>query len=107
MSLSEAEIQKQVFAELRARQILAWHVPNDPASRRKAGFLRGCHDVHILHGGKFFSLELKAERGTVGIEQLMFRDRVNDALGYSQITYGLDEALNWLEGCGLLRGRAA
>jgi hypothetical protein len=105
----EGEIQKQVFAELRSRGMpghVAWHCPNDRASPRKAGFMRGVHDVHILYGGKFFSLELKTDKGDVKVEQLLFRDRINDAGGYSQITYGLTEALNWLEGCGLLKGRA-
>ena len=106
----EGEIQKAVFAELKARAmpgVVAWHVPNDRASRRKAGFVRGVHDVHALHRGKFYSLELKAERGTVQVEQLMFRDRINDAGGFSFIAYGRDAAFKALEGWGLLRREAA
>lgn len=108
--MTEAEIQKQVFAELRGRGmpgVVAWHVPNDRTSRNKAGFVRGCHDVHILHNGRFHTLELKKERGTVAVEQYLFRDRINDAGGYSQITFGLTEAINWLEACGLVRKEAA
>lgn len=108
--MTEAQIQKSVFEHLRKRgmpNLVAWHVPNDRSSRRKAGYKAGAHDVHALHAGKFFTLELKVERGEVSVEQLLFRDQINDAGGYSHIAYGLPEALRCLEGWGLLRKEAA
>lgn len=105
----ESAIQKAVFDELKARAmpgVVAWHVPNDKASTRKAGFMRGVHDVHVLHKGKFYSLELKVPKGEVSIEQLRFRDRIEDAGGYSFIAYGREAAFNALVGWGLLRPEA-
>jgi hypothetical protein len=105
----ESDIQRAVFAEIRSRGmpgLVAWHCPNDRSSTRKAGFVRGAHDVHMLHKGTFYTLELKVERGKVEVEQLLFRDRINDAGGFSFISYGLPQAINALEGWGLIR-RAA
>ena len=108
--MTESEIQKAVFEHLRTRgapKAVFWHVPNDKSSRRKAGYRAGVHDVHVVHGGKFFSLELKTDKGQVQVEQLSFRDRIHDAGGYSHIAYGLSEALTWLEACGVIRKEAA
>lgn len=109
--MTEGQIQKAVFDNLRARGkpgVVFWHVPNDRRSRRKAGFRSGVHDVHIMHAGEFFTLELKVERdGEASKDQLKFRDAINEAGGYSFIARGLDEALLWLEACGIIRKGAA
>lgn len=108
--MTETDIQKAVFQNLKQRGMpgaVFWHVPNDRSSRRHAGFRRGVHDVHILHAGKFYSLELKTERGEAEVEQLLFRDQVNDAGGFSFIAYGLPTALRCLEGWGVIRKEAA
>lgn len=107
----EGQIQKDVFDNLRGRGmpgIVFWHVPNDRSSRRKAGFRAGVHDVHILHKGQFYSLELKVEKGgETSKDQIKFRDDINDAGGQSFIARGLKEALLWLEVWGIIRKEAA
>ena len=105
--MTENEIQKAVFANLRARAMpgaVFWHVPNDKSSRRKSGYLEGVHDVHALYRGKFYTVELKKEKGRVTEAQLEFRDRINAAGGYSVVAEGLDRALGIFEAWGILRG---
>lgn len=104
--MTEAQIQKAVFAHLRTRahpDAVFWHVPNDPSSRRKAGYLEGCHDVHVWHRGNFFTLELKTETGRPTVAQLKFRDRINNTGGFSMVVAGLDPAIRCLEGWGILK----
>lgn len=107
--MTEAEIQRGVFAEIRARGmpgVVAWAVPNNPMSRRTVGFRRGAHDVHALHRGKFYTVELKKDGGRPSEEQLEFRDDINNAGGFSVIAEGLPEAICILESWGLLRKAA-
>jgi hypothetical protein len=109
--MTEAEIQREVFNHLRARGkpgLVAWHVNNDKGARRKSGYLAGVHDVHILHDTKFYTMELKVEKGgDVTKEQLAFRDNIHEAGGQAFIARGLPEALLWLEAWGLIRKEAA
>ncbi len=105
----EGEIQKAVFAEIAARKmpgVVAWHCPNDRSSRRKSGFRPGVHDVHALHRGKFYTIELKVPGGRVSEEQFEFLDDINAAGGFSYIAEGLPEAICILESWGLLRKAA-
>ena len=105
----EGEIQKAVFKEIKARGmpgVVAWHCPNGPQARRKAGYRAGAHDVHALHCGKFYTVELKAKGGRASEDQIEFRDDINAAGGYSVVAEGLDEALAILEAWQLIR-RAA
>lgn len=105
----EGAIQKAVFESLRKRGVpgvVAWHCPNGPEARRKAGYLAGVHDVNALHKGKFYTVELKVIGGRPSEDQLKYRDDINNAGGYSVIAEGLDEALAILEAWGLLRKAA-
>lgn len=107
--MTEAEIQKDVFANLRQRAMpgaVFWHVPNDPGSRRKSGYRAGVSDVCILHRGKFYAMELKKDGGRASEEQLAFASDVNNAGGYAFVAEGRDEAIACLEAWGILR-RAA
>lgn len=107
--MTESEIQKLVFSNLRRRAYpgaVFWHVPNDPRSRRKAGYLAGIHDVHILHCGKFYSMELKTPEGHPSEDQLEFRDRVNAAGGYSFVPQGYDQAIAGLVSWNIIRPEA-
>lgn len=107
--MTEAEIQKTVFSNLRKRGfpgVVFWHVPNDKASRRKAGYREGVSDVHALHRGKFYCLELKKDGGRATEPQMKFVSEVNAAGGYSCVAEGLEQALCVLEAWGLIR-RAA
>lgn len=104
--MTEAQIQKAVFQQLRTRahpDAVFWHVPNGPEARRKAGYLEGCHDVHVWHRGNFFTLELKVEKGRATEAQLKFRDRINNTGGYSMVVEGLDRAIGCLELWGILK----
>jgi hypothetical protein len=104
--LSESEIQRAVFSHLRERAMpgaVFWHVPNDKSSRRKAGYLEGVHDVHALHKGRFYTIELKKDKGRPTEKQIEFRDRVNGAGGFAVVAEGLPQALCILESWGILR----
>lgn len=107
--MTEAQIQKAVFAQLRQRAmpgVVAWAVPNNPQGRRTPGFLAGVSDVHILHRGKFYAMELKKHGGRPSEEQLEYISRVNAADGFAFLAEGLDEAICGMEAWGLLRGAA-
>jgi hypothetical protein len=106
VSLSEADIQKAVFSHLRTRAMpdaTFWGVHQSPAARRMAGYLEGVHDVHALHKGRFYTIELKADKGRPTEAQLEFRDRINRGGGFSVVAEGLDQALYILEAWGIIR----
>jgi hypothetical protein len=103
LKLSEAQIQKAVFAHLKQRGALAWHVPNGPDARRKSGYLEGCPDVHVLHKGRFYAIELKADGGRATEAQLEVMSRINRAGGFSYVAEGLDEAIRGLDLWGILK----
>ena len=107
--MTEADIQKAVFANLRSRGapgVEFWAVPNNPASRRTVGFREGIPDVHILHQGRLYTLELKTEKGRPSEKQMEWVSRINAAKGYAFIAHGLDTALSVLECWGLIRKEA-
>ena len=107
--MTEAQIQKAVFANLKARGvpgIVYWHTPNDRASRRKAGYLPGMPDVSVLHRGKLYCVELKKDGGRPTIEQLEVTSRINEAGGFACVAEGLNEALAIFEALGVLRKAA-
>jgi hypothetical protein len=106
VSLSEADIQKAVFSHLRTRAMpdaVYWHCPNDKKARRKAGYREGAHDVHIVLGGRFYSIELKKDKGRPTEAQLDFRDDINRAGGFAVVAEGLQQALYILEAWGIIR----
>jgi hypothetical protein len=111
----EQEIQRSVVQHLRrrgARGAVWWHVPNGGARRKtEAAILKGLGvragvaDICVVHGGKFFALELKAPSGRSTPAQMAFRDGINAAGGFAAEAVGLDAAILCLESWGLLRGR--
>lgn len=108
--MTEGEIQKAVFAQLKSRPmpgVVAWHHPNHPSSRRKSGYLAGVADVCAVHLGKFYAIELKADGGRASDDQLKFRDNINGTEGYAVVAEGLDQAICILEEWGLLRKEVA
>ena len=110
MILSEAEIQRAVFAEIKARGmpgVVAWAVPNNPMARRTVGFRAGVSDVNAVHRGKFYAVELKKDGGRASQEQLEFVAAINCAGGYACVAEGLSQALCILESWGLLRKAVA
>jgi hypothetical protein len=126
--LSENQIQKAVFDHLRRRgypEVFAFHAKNGNSDMRGRGggiyaglgVTPGIPDVMILapHPDhpwltKVFALELKREsrRGTNPVKYEMNQIRCREILEkcgvFCGISYGLDEALTWLEERGLLRG---
>jgi len=111
--MTESQIQMAVMGHLRARagrQVVAWHVPNGggrskaEAGRFKAeGVVPGIPDVCILMQGRFYGLELKADKGRLSPAQIDMHERLRAAGATIAVAYGLDAALAQLEAWGILR----
>jgi hypothetical protein len=120
----ESELQRALVRHLEVRAVpgLVWfHVPQgnklggkisakgiavQGAINKALGVKRGVSDLILLHAGKFYGLELKAEGRTPTAEQLKFIDDVNAAGGFACWCAGIDTALACLSAWGLLRGRS-
>lgn len=128
--LTENEIQRAVFAHLRRRGapgIFAFHPKNassDMRGRRRGiyvglGIEPGIPDVFVIKGyaraisPTLYALELKRldHRGKKPTEhdekQRECRERLGRVGVIEGIAYGLDEALDWLEERGILRGKVS
>ena len=113
----EDDIQRALVTHLAvrgARGLIYWHTPNGgkrnarEAGRFKAmGVRAGVSDLILVHCGKIYALELKAEGGRPSVAQMEFISDFNGAGGFGCIVTGLDPALRVLETWGLLRGKAA
>jgi len=113
----EDQIQKAVFAHIRARAVpgvVAWHTPNggkrnpiEAAIFKGLGVRAGVSDVIAVHAGKIFALELKAEGGRPTETQLEFLADLDKQGAFTAIATGLDQALATLEAWGLLRGSSS
>lgn len=113
----EATIQRAVFAHLRARGtpgLFAFHPANggyrkpaEAAILKGLGVVAGVPDVFIVHNGRCFALELKAEGARATDKQLACIAALREAGAFTAIAEGLDRALACLEAWGLLRGRAS
>jgi hypothetical protein len=105
--LSEADIQRAVFAFLKERGapgVIAWHVPNGPEARRRVGYRAGVPDVTIVTPNETFFLELKRTRGKASADQLAVVAEINRGKpGRAYIADGLDDAIVWMELQGILR----
>lgn len=131
--LLERDIQKTVFKHYRARKaagVLMFHPKNassDHAGKHRAqlsvanGVLPGIPDIlasRVLFGPpgdatcRNFALELKREsrRGKKETEheakQRECREEMEKAGWITGLAYGLDEAIEWLESHGLLKGKS-
>jgi hypothetical protein len=112
----EAQIQRAMFRHLRARGaagIFAWHPfsggyrrPIEAAIYKGLGARAGLPDVMVLHNGKLFGLELKAEGGKPTPKQVETIAAMQMAGAIAGVAIGLNDALRWLEERGLLRGQA-
>lgn len=118
----EQAIQKAVFQHIRARGVpglVAWHTPNGAfyGGKRSGkgvaiqgsimaglGVRAGVSDILLVHEGKIFALELKAEGGRATEQQLKFLSDMEQAGAFTALPTGLDAALATLESWGLLRG---
>jgi len=113
----EQQIQGAVFEHLKARGapgLFAWHPfsggyrrPIEAAIYTRLGARPGLPDVMILHQGRLFCLELKADTGRLTDIQRNTIESMQAAGVPVAVCHGLDSALRWLEANALLRGRAA
>ncbi len=113
----EGAIQKAVFAHLKARAapgVFAFHVPNggkrspiEAAIMKGQGVRAGVPDLCLIHEGKAYFLELKADKGRLSEAQSQVMGEIERAGARWGMAIGLDAALLLLEGWNLLRGRAA
>lgn len=117
ISRPEDEIQRAVFAHIRARGtpgVFAFHVPNggyrkprEGAILKGLGVTPGVPDIILIHKGRAYGLELKAKGGRATEKQMLAMDAMDEAGAFVCIAEGLDRALAVLEAWGLLRGRTS
>ena len=74
---------------------------------KATGVRPGTPDMCFIHDGQPFFLELKAPGGRPTGHQLDAIAQITAAGGQARITVGVDEALEVLQGWGLLRGKAS
>jgi hypothetical protein len=79
--------------------------PVEAARLKGMGVVAGVPDVFIVHNGRCYALELKAEGGRATDKQLACIAALREAGAHTAITEGLDRALEVLENWGLLRGQ--
>jgi hypothetical protein len=123
--LTEDQIQRSVFANFKTRSapnVFAFHPKNGGVHQigRRAGIneglgvVPGIPDVIVIRrerGVDVFALELKREsrRNRKMTEHELRQGEVRIRLENCGVTYGvaygLDDALTWLEGHGLLEGK--
>ncbi len=111
----EAAIQRAVFQHIRQRgalDLFAFHVPNggyrkpiEAAILKGLGVVAGVPDIILIHRGRVYGLELKAEGGRSTEKQLETIAAMGAAGAYCCVAEGLDRALAALEMWGLLKGR--
>jgi hypothetical protein len=109
----ESQLQRAVLAhlEVRAAPYTFWfHVPNGGARTATEGAIlkglgvrAGVPDLIIVHGGRFYGLELKTPSGQVSPAQEQTLASLRSAGALTAVAVGLDDALRVLEGWGLLR----
>jgi hypothetical protein len=112
----EQQIQRAVIEHLQWRghaDAFAFHVPLggyrrpiEAAILKEIGTVAGVPDLIIIRSGRTHALELKAPGGHVSDVQSVVHERLRRAGAEVAVAYGLDQALECLEGWGLLRGRS-
>jgi hypothetical protein len=113
----EQALQRAVFVHLRQRGALgvfAFHPANggyrtaiEAAIFKSLGVVPGTPDVIAVKDGRTYALELKAAGGKLSDAQRTTLETMHAAGAIVGVATGIDEALQWLEGQGLLRGKAA
>jgi hypothetical protein len=113
--VSEQAIQRTVFDHLRWRAapgVFCFHPPNggwrsktEAAIFKGAGVVAGVPDVIVIKAGRVYGLELKAESGRLSNTQRDTLAAMTIAGAICGVSFGLDQALRWLESHALLRGR--
>jgi hypothetical protein len=111
----EQQIHRAVVAHLRARGVPGlvflhpanggYRKPAEAAILQSLGVRPGASDLLLWHDNRSFALELKAEGGRATEAQLQFLADMKNAGAFAGVAVGLDDALTFLEGWQLLRGR--
>lgn len=111
----EDQIQRAVIAHLRQRKApRTWfcHVPMggkrrpiEAAILKGLGSVAGTPDLLIIRDGRCYGLELKSETGKASEKQRETIAAMQNAGAVCTVTYGLNEAIAWLEQQGILLGR--
>jgi len=109
----EQAIHCTVVEHLRIRGVkglVFFHVPNggyrnkpEAALFKAMGVRAGVSDLILVHGGKFFALELKAQGGRATEEQLAFIADIDREGAFTALATGVDAALATLEAWGLIK----
>lgn len=117
MKRIEDQIQETIFDHYLARacdRVFAFAVPNaarrswaGAALAKKTGLRSGVPDTIWIREGQAFGLELKAPRGRTSDNQILALEEMEGAGAICHVAYGLDDALQWLEGQRLLKGVTA
>jgi hypothetical protein len=81
--------------------------PIEAAIMKSMGVRPGVPDVILIHQGKVFGLELKAEGGRITPKQTETIAAMEAAGATVHVAVGIDQALERLETWGLLKGRAS
>lgn len=116
-------VHKPLVSHLKLRGVKGlvwWHTPSGVylGRDRKAALIQGglmkslgaragVSDLILVHGGKIYCLELKAQRGRPKLEQIQFCADMERQGAFTAMPAGLDAALATLESWGLLIGRAS
>jgi hypothetical protein len=98
--------------EVRAKPGVFWcHIPNGEYRAKVTaailsgmGVKRGVPDMMFISGGRTYFLELKREGGRKSDAQNAVHAQLRRAGAIVDTAFGLDEALDALEGWGLIRG---
>jgi hypothetical protein len=113
MKRPEQQMQRQVFAHIRARSypgVFAFHVANGVNSSariggimKSMGLVAGVPDICIIHRATSHFLELKVGRNKPTQRQKDVMDMLQLAGARVAVAYSLDEALYTLECWGILK----
>ena len=116
--LTENQIQRAVFGHFSTRgapNCFAFHPKNGGIHQRGRragintgqGVKPGVPDIVILTPGQAYALELKTEQGKLTDQQKETMVEMGHCGTITGVAYGLDEALEWLESHGLLKGKSS
>jgi hypothetical protein len=113
----EQDLQRAILQHLEMRAVRGcfwfhvgnggWRSPIEARIFKGLGVKAGVPDLIIIHGGRCYGLELKADRGRVTPAQRVAHALMEEAGATVGIAAGIDAAVEQLEAWGLLRGRSA
>jgi VRR-NUC domain len=112
----EQDIQKALAEHLRLRQApgIYWFHPANGGGRsaiegailKACGVRAGVPDLILVRDGKTFGLEIKSPKGRLSPAQEAAHEEMKAAGAVVAVAVGIDQALEQLEGWGMLRGRS-